>query len=217
MTKHNSDSLTKIQTSILQVIMQSKAHRGIVPSMREIAEKVGLSSVASIAYQLDNLEEKGYIRRQGNLSRNTEILINIEDWDDTPASENTAPKSASVSVPMVGSIAAGIPLTAEENIDGYYPLPLDLVGSGELFMLKVVGESMIDAAICEGDWVVVRKQNTADNGDIVAAELDGEATVKAFRQRDGKTWLLPRNSAFEPIDGTHAKIMGKVVTVLRKV
>jgi len=217
MTKHNSDSLTKIQTSILQVIMQSKAHRGIVPSMREIAEKVGLSSVASIAYQLDNLEEKGYIRRQGNLSRNTEILINIEDWDDTPTSENTAPKSASVSVPMVGSIAAGIPLTAEENIDGYYPLPLDLVGSGELFMLKVVGESMIDAAICEGDWVVVRKQNTADNGDIVAAELDGEATVKAFRQRDGKTWLLPRNSAFEPIDGTHAKIMGKVVTVLRKV
>jgi len=217
MTKHNSDSLTKIQTSILQVIMQSKAHRGIVPSMREIAEKVGLSSVASIAYQLDNLEEKGYIRRQGNLSRNTEILINVEDWDDTPASENTAPKSASVSVPMVGSIAAGIPLTAEENIDGYYPLPLDLVGSGELFMLKVVGESMIDAAICEGDWVVVRKQNTADNGDIVAAELDGEATVKAFRQRDGKTWLLPRNSAFEPIDGTHAKIMGKVVTVLRKV
>jgi repressor LexA len=217
MTKHNSDSLTKIQTSILQVIMQSKAHRGIVPSMREIAEKVGLSSVASIAYQLDNLEEKGYIRRQGNLSRNTEILINIEDWDDTPGSENTAPKSASVSVPMVGSIAAGIPLTAEENIDGYYPLPLDLVGSGELFMLKVVGESMIDAAICEGDWVVVRKQNTADNGDIVAAELDGEATVKAFRQRDGKTWLLPRNSAFEPIDGTHAKIMGKVVTVLRKV
>jgi repressor LexA len=217
MTKHSSDSLTKIQTSILQVIMQSKAHRGIVPSMREIAEKVGLSSVASIAYQLDNLEEKGYIRRQGNLSRNTEILINIEDWNDTPTSENAAPRSASVSVPMVGSIAAGIPLTAEENIDGYYPLPLDLVGSGELFMLKVVGESMIDAAICEGDWVVVRKQNTADNGDIVAAELDGEATVKAFRQRDGKTWLLPRNSAFEPIDGTHAKIMGKVVTVLRKV
>ena len=185
--------------------------------MREIAEKVGLSSVASIAYQLDNLEEKGYIRRQGNLSRNTEILINIDDWDDAPASENSAPRSASVVIPMVGRIAAGIPLTAEEVVDGYYPLPLDLVGSGELFMLKVVGESMIDAAICDGDWVVVRKQNTADNGDIVAAELDGEATVKAFRQRDGKTWLLPRNSAFEPIDGTHAKIMGKVVTVLRKV
>jgi repressor LexA len=217
MAKRSSDSLTEIQTNILQVIMQSKAHRGIIPSMREIAEKVGLSSVASIAYQLDNLAEKGYIRREGNTSRNTEILINIEDWDDAPASENAAPRSASVVIPMVGRIAAGIPLTAEENIDGYYPLPLDLVGSGELFMLKVVGESMIDASICEGDWVVVRKQNNADNGDIVAAELDGEATVKAFRQRDGKTWLLPRNSAFEPIDGTHAKIMGKVVTVLRKV
>jgi repressor LexA len=217
MAKRSSDSLTEIQTNILQVIMQSKAHRGIIPSMREIAEKVGLSSVASIAYQLDNLAEKGYIRREGNTSRNTEILINIEDWDDAPASENAAPRSASVVIPMVGRIAAGIPLTAEENIDGYYPLPLDLVGSGELFMLKVVGESMIDASICDGDWVVVRKQNNADNGDIVAAELDGEATVKAFRQRDGKTWLLPRNSAFEPIDGTHAKIMGKVVTVLRKV
>jgi len=217
MAKRSSDSLTEIQTNILQVIMQSKAHRGIIPSMREIAEKVGLSSVASIAYQLDNLAEKGYIRREGNTSRNTEILINIEDWDDAPASENAAPRSASVVIPMVGRIAAGIPLTAEENIDGYYPLPLDLVGSGELFMLRVVGESMIDASICEGDWVVVRKQNNADNGDIVAAELDGEATVKAFRQRDGKTWLLPRNSAFEPIDGTHAKIMGKVVTVLRKV
>ncbi len=217
MAKRSSDSLTEIQTAILQVIMQSKTHRGIVPSMREIAEKVGLSSVASIAYQLDNLEEKGYIRRQGNLSRNTEILINIDDWDDAPAAENAAPRSASVVIPMVGRIAAGIPLTAEEQVDGYYPLPLDLVGSGELFMLKVVGESMIDAAICEGDWVVVRKQNSADNGDIVAAELDGEATVKAFRQRDGKTWLLPRNSAYEPIDGTHAKIMGKVVTVLRKV
>jgi len=217
MAKRSSDSLTEIQTNILQVIMQSKAHRGIIPSMREIAEKVGLSSVASIAYQLDNLAEKGYIRREGNTSRNTEILINIEDWDDAPASENAAPRSASVVIPMVGRIAAGIPLTAEENIDGYYPLPLDLVGSGELFMLRVVGESMIDASICEGDWVVVRKQNNADNGDIVSAELDGEATVKAFRQRDGKTWLLPRNSAFEPIDGTHAKIMGKVVTVLRKV
>jgi len=217
MAKRSSDSLTEIQTNILQVIMQSKAHRGIIPSMREIAEKVGLSSVASIAYQLDNLAEKGYIRREGNTSRNTEILINIEDWDDAPASENAAPRSASVVIPMVGRIAAGIPLTAEDNIDGYNPLPLDLVGSGELFMLKVVGESMIDASICDGDWVVVRKQNNADNGDIVAAELDGEATVKAFRQRDGKTWLLPRNSAFEPIDGTHAKIMGKVVTVLRKV
>jgi repressor LexA len=106
---------------------------------------------------------------------------------------------------------------AEENMTEKYPLPKELVGSGELFMLKINGDSMIDAAICEGDWVVIRKQNYADNGDIVAAEIEGEATLKVFKQRDGKTWLLPRNSAYEPIDGTHATILGKLVTVIRKV
>ena len=219
MTRKNSDSLTEIQASILQVIMQSKAGRGIVPSMREIAEAVGLSSVASISYQLDNLEQKGYIRRQDNLSRNTEVLITPEGWDDSASSgiENAIPMAATAMVPLVGAIAAGIPITADQNVEEIFPLPRTLVGSGELFMLKVKGDSMQDAAICDGDWVVIRTQNNADNGDIVAAEIDGEATVKAFKQRDGKVWLLPRNSAYEPIDGTHAKIMGKVVTVLRKI
>lgn len=216
MAKRGSSSLTDIQASILQVILKSKASRGIVPSMREIAELVGLNSVASVAYQLDNLEEKGYIRRQENLSRNTEVLITPEGWDEEGSVENSTPMEATALVPLVGQIAAGIPITADQNVDGYYPLPRNLVGSGELFMLKVKGESMQDAAICDGDWVVVRKQNVVENGDIVAAELDGEATVKTFKQRDGKVWLLPRNSAFEPIDGTHATIMGKVVTVLRK-
>ncbi len=217
MSKRNSSSLTDIQAQILQVILQSKSSRGIVPSMREIAELVGLNSVASVAYQLDNLEEKGYIRRQENLSRNTEVLITPEGWDDAETAENLIPMASTSIVPLVGEIAAGIPITADQNVVEKFPLPKTLVGSGELFMLKVKGESMIDAAICDGDWVVIRVQNTAENGDIVAAEIDGEATVKAFKQRDGKTWLLPRNSAFEPIDGTHAKIMGKVVTVLRKI
>lgn len=187
--------------------------------MREIAEAVGLNSVASVSYQLDNLEQKGYIRREDNLSRNTEVLITPEGWEDagTSPADNVIPMAATAMVPLVGQIAAGIPITADQNVEEIYPLPRTLVGSGELFMLKVKGDSMQDAAICDGDWVVVRKQNNADNGDIVAAELDGEATVKAFKQRDGKTWLLPRNSAYEPIDGTHATIMGKVVTVLRKV
>ena len=107
-------------------------------------------------------------------------------------------------VPLVGRIAAGVPITAEQQVEEIFPLPRQLVGKGDLFMLKVSGESMIDAAICDGDWVVVRTQPTADNGDIVAAMLDGEATVKTFRQRDGHTWLLPRNSAFEPILGDEA-------------
>jgi len=219
MTRKSSDALTDTQASILQAIMQSKANRGIVPSMREIAEAVGLNSVASVSYQLDNLEQKGYIRREDNLSRNTEVLITPEGWEDaeTSPADNVIPMAATAMVPLVGQIAAGIPITADQNVEEIYPLPRTLVGSGELFMLKVKGDSMQDAAICDGDWVVVRKQNNAENGDIVAAELDGEATVKAFKQRDGKTWLLPRNSAYEPMDGTHATIMGKVVTVLRKV
>lgn len=219
MTRKATDSLTEIQASILQMILQSKATRGIVPSMREIAEAVGLSAVASVSYQLDNLEQKGYIRRQDNLSRNIEVMIVPDGWDSSEATigENSVPMASTALVPLVGQIAAGIPITADQNVEEIYPLPKSLVGSGKLFMLRVKGDSMIEAAICDGDWVVVREQKTAENGEIVAAELDGEATVKTFRQRDGKTWLLPRNSAFEPIDGTHATIMGIVVTVLRKV
>jgi len=216
MAKRDSAALTETQAAILQVIIQSKNNRGIIPSMREIADLVGLNSVASVSYQLDNLEEKGYIRRQENLSRNTEVLITPDGWEETVL-EASAPMAATAIVPLVGAIAAGIPITAEQNVEEYFPLPKTLVGSGELFMLKVKGDSMQDAAICDGDWVVVRSQKTVENGDIVAAELDGEATVKTFKERDGKIWLLPRNSSYEPIDGTHATIMGKVVTVLRKV
>jgi repressor LexA len=217
MARQKSDSLTEIQTAILQVITHSKAERGIVPSMREIADAVELGSTASVSYQLDNLEAKGYIRRQDNLSRNIEVLISPEGWDATTADGNIAAMSATTMVPWVGQIAAGIPITADQNIEEVMALPRTLVGQGELFMLKVVGESMIDAAICDGDWVVVRRQQNADNGDIVAAQIDGEATVKTFKNRDGQIWLLPRNSAFEPIPGNHAEILGKVVSVLRKV
>jgi repressor LexA len=117
---------------------------------------------------------------------------------------------------LVGRIAAGGPILAEEMIEDVFALPRDLVGTGELFMLKVVGDSMVDAAICDGDWVVVRQQNSCDNGDIVAALLDNEATVKTFKRRDGHVWLMPHNPAYAPILGDDATIMGKVVTVLRK-
>jgi repressor LexA len=207
-------SLSEKQLAILEVIQQSKASRGYPPSMREIGDAVGLSSLSSVTHQLNQLELSGYLRRDPNRPRALEVLI------DLPSSDNpeTAPSVGDAAmVPLVGRIAAGIPITAEQQVEEVFPLPRQLVGKGELFMLKVVGESMIDAAICDGDWVVVRTQKNAENGEIVAAMLDGEATVKVFRQRDGHTWLLPRNSAFEPILGDAAEVLGKVVAVLRSV
>lgn len=120
-------------------------------------------------------------------------------------------------VPVVGRIAAGGPILAEQSVETVFPLPSELVGDGDLFLLKVVGESMIEAAICDGDWVVVRRQPDADNGEIVAAMLEDEATVKTFKRRDGHVWLMPHNPAFEPIPGDDAQILGKVVAVLRRV
>jgi repressor LexA len=210
-------SLSDKQLAILDVIQRSVSSRGYPPSMREIGDAVGLSSLSSVTHQLNQLELSGYLRRDPNRPRAMEVLIDLpsngEDRDDL--AESTTPVGDAAMVPLVGRIAAGIPITAEEQIDEIFPLPRQLVGKGELFMLKVVGESMIDAAICDGDWVVVRKQQTAENGDIVAAMLDSEATVKVFRQRDGHTWLLPRNSNFEPILGDYAEVLGKVVAVLR--
>ncbi|MFT4028398.1 MAG: transcriptional repressor LexA [Protaetiibacter sp.] len=207
-------SLSEKQLAILEVIQRSVARRGYPPSMREIGDAVGLASLSSVTHQLNQLELAGYLRRDPNRPRALEVLIDIPIADD-PSS--TAPVGDAAMVPLVGRIAAGVPITAEQQVEEIFPLPRQLVGKGELFMLKVSGESMIDAAICDGDWVVVRAQRTADNGEIVAAMLDGEATVKVFRQRDGHTWLLPRNTAFEPILGDQAEVLGKVVAVLRSV
>jgi len=184
--------------------------------MREIGDAVGLASLSSVTHQLNQLELSGYLRRDPNRPRALEILIDLPQHD-AASSEDSIPVGDAAMVPLVGRIAAGIPITADQQVDEIFPLPRQLVGKGDLFMLKVVGESMIDAAICDGDWVVVRQQKTAENGDIVAAMLDDEATVKVFRQRDGHTWLLPRNSAFEPILGDFADVLGKVVAVLRAV
>jgi repressor LexA len=203
--------LTAKQQSILDAIRASIATRGYPPSMREIGDAAGLSSLSSVSHQLGQLELGGWIRRDPNRPRALEVLVDEPTTDDRPDID------ATTLVPLVGRIAAGVPITAEQHVDEIVPLPRQLVGTGDLFMLKVVGESMIDAAICDGDWVVVRSQQTAENGDIVAAMLDEEATVKVFRQRDGHTWLLPRNSAFEPILGDEASVLGKVVAVLRSI
>jgi len=210
--------LTAKQSTILAAITESIGRRGYPPSMREIGDAVGLRSLSSVTHQLNQLELAGRIRRDPNRPRALEVLVDSAAPVAPPATVfTTSDDGDTAHVPMVGRIAAGIPITAEQQVEDVMPLPRQLVGKGELFMLRVVGDSMIDAAICDGDWVVVRQQHDAENGDIVAAMLDDEATVKVFRQRDGHTWLLPRNSAFEPIVGDHATIVGKVVAVLRSI
>jgi repressor LexA len=210
-------SLSEKQLAILDVIQRSVQGRGYPPSMREIGDAVGLASLSSVTHQLNQLELSGYLRRDPNRPRALEILIDLPSPSNVVDFESSTPVGDAAMVPLVGRIAAGVPITADQQVEEVFPLPRQLVGKGDLFMLKVSGESMIDAAICDGDWVVVRQQPTAENGDIVAAMLDGEATVKVFRQRDGHTWLLPRNTNFEPILGDEADVLGKIVAVLRAV
>ena len=216
-TTRRRKSLSEKQLAIMDVIQRSVQSRGYPPSMREIGDAVGLASLSSVTHQLNQLELSGYLRRDPNRPRALEILIDLPAPTNVVDFENATPVGDAAMVPLVGRIAAGVPITADQQVEEVFPLPRQLVGKGELFMLKVSGESMIDAAICDGDWVVVRQQPTAENGDIVAAMLDGEATVKVFRQRDGHTWLLPRNTNFEPILGDEADVLGKIVAVLRAV
>ena len=208
-----ADGLTVRQRIVLDMIRTAVETRGYPPSMREIGEAVGLTSPSSVAYQLQALEKKGYLRRDPKLPRAMEVVDPAEGHDITGIGDSLPEAQY---VPVIGRIAAGGPILAEQAIEEVFPLPKSLVGDGELFLLKVVGESMIEAAICDGDWVVVRSQNDATNGDIVAAMLDDEATVKTFQRKNGHVRLLPANKDFSPIDGDHARIVGKVVAVLRR-
>ncbi|WP_445161031.1 transcriptional repressor LexA [Mycobacterium sp. Dal123C01] len=218
---HSVDSsLTQRQRTILKVIRESVSTRGYPPSIREIGDAVGLTSTSSVAHQLRTLERKGFLRRDPNRPR----AVDVRSAEDVAAANAPVTDVAGSDalpeptyVPVLGRIAAGGPILAEEAVEDIFPLPRELVGEGTLFLLKVVGESMIEAAICDGDWVVVRQQNVADNGDIVAAMLDGEATVKTFKRAGGQVWLMPHNPAFDPIPGNEATVLGKVVTVIRKV
>src|SRR5690606_26584045 len=225
--------LTPRQEKVLHVIRDSVDRRGYPPSLREIGTAVQLASPSSVAYQLRMLERKGYLRRDPNRPRAIEVVLPgsgegtapgyrragqlqedvasvvqrgydetvQQDYDETGIGDA---RPSATYVPVVGRIAAGGPILAEEAVEDIFPLPKQIVGDGELFLLKVVGDSMIDAAICDGDWVVVRRQDDATNGDIVAAMLDNEATVKTFKRKDGKLWLMPHNDAYDPIDGDAA-------------
>jgi repressor LexA len=214
--------LTWRQRKVLQVIRDSVQRRGYPPSMREIGEAVGLTSTSSVSYQLSTLQNKGYLRRDAGRPRTVEVRLPghpavrpDSDIDDEMPMDITSQEAAYV--PLVGRIAAGGPILAEQAIEDIFPLPRQLVGEGTLFLLKVVGDSMINAAIADGDWVVVRQQPVAENGDIVAAMIEGEATVKTFKRSAEHVWLMPHNPAYTPIPGDEAEILGKVVAVLRRV
>jgi repressor LexA len=220
------DGLTARQRRVLEEIRDSVERRGYPPSMREIGLAVGLTSPSSVAHQLAALERKGFLRRDPNRPRAIEVFMPGESrgvryhdssaatYDDTGVRDSRPEASY---VPVLGRIAAGGPILAEEAVEDVFPLPRQIVGDGQLFLLRVVGDSMVDAAICDGDWVVVRQQSDAVNGDIVAAMLDGEATVKTFKRKDGHVWLMPHNDSYDPIDGDHAVILGRVQAVLRKI
>ena len=206
----DASGLTLRQRKILDFINATTAGRGYPPSVREIGDAVGLASTSSVQHQLRQLVDKGHITRDATRARAMEVRT------PEPAQLSELRPDAQY-VPLVGQIAAGGPILAEQAVEDVFPLPKSLVGDGTLFMLKVKGDSMVDAAICDGDFVVVRQQPTCENGEIVAALLDGEATVKTFKKRDGHVWLMPHNPAYAPILGDSATIMGKVVSVLRRV
>jgi repressor LexA len=215
----DATGLTPRQRKVLEVIKESVERRGYPPTIREIGQAVGLTSTSSVSHQLQRLQEKGFLRREE--SRPRAVDVRLPEAPPTQAEQDEeavrAARPQPAYVPVVGRIAAGGPVLAEQAVEDVFPLPRELVGSGTLFLLKVVGDSMVEAAIADGDWVVVRQQSTAENGDIVAAMIDGEATVKTWKRRDGRTWLLPHNPAYAPIPGDEAVVLGRVVTVLRKV
>ncbi|WP_435831570.1 transcriptional repressor LexA [Catellatospora methionotrophica] len=198
--------LTMRQQQILRVIREWVDRHGYPPTVREIAAKIGVSSPSTVAHHLTAMQQRGVIRRDAERPRAVDARAGLAGTPSPPAP---------VFVPLIGTIAAGRPLLAEEAIEDVLPLPQEIVGHGTLFALRVRGDSMIDAAICDGDTVVVRQQPTADNGDIVAAMIDGEATVKVYRNLNDAVQLLPRNSSYAPITANDAVVLGKVVAVLR--
>jgi repressor LexA len=223
----DASGLTPRQRKVLEVIRAAVERRGYPPSVREIGEAVGLTSTSSVAHQMKVLQAKGYLRRDPHRPRAVEVLLPPDSPDESfpgdvvePLEDEAGEAAARPTptyVPVVGRIAAGGPVLAEQAVEDIFPLPKELVGEGTLFMLRVTGDSMINAAICDGDWVVVRQQPVADNGDVVAAMIEGEATVKTYKRRDGHVWLLPHNDDYAPIDGDEATVLGRVVAVLRRV
>lgn len=202
--------LTKRQEEILNFIIRQVQKKGYPPSVREIGKAVGLSSSSTVHSHLTTLEEKGYLRRDPTKPRALEIL-------GLRPLELQARTKRLRNIPLVGRIAAGTPILAQENIEDIFPLPIDFVRTENAFMLEVKGESMVGAGILSGDYVIVKQQPMADNGDIVVALMEDEATVKRFYKEKQGIRLQPENPALEPIITKDVKILGKVIGVLRKI
>ena len=219
----DGDGLTQRQRRVLEVIRDSIERRGYPPSVREIGEAVGSPPPPRSPTSCRCCRRRAGCGATRTGPRALDVRLpgdrsHAGDGQPTsPPGAGRADGPAPTYVPLVGRIAAGGPVLAEQAVEDVFPLPRELVGEGTLFMLKVVGDSMVDAAICDGDWVVVRQQPTAENGEIVAAMIDGEATVKTYKRRDGHVWLMPHNPAYEPIPGDDATVLGRVVSVLRRV
>ncbi|MDN5859403.1 MAG: transcriptional repressor LexA [Pseudonocardia sp.] len=217
-----SPGLTPRQRKVLAVIRDWVERFGYPPSVREIGDAVGLTSTSSVHHQLRALEKKGYLRRDPNRTRAVDVRGPEElagdhgDTDPHTGASLADERPTPAFVPLLGNIAAGGPILAEQAVESVFPLPREIVGEGTLFLLNVRGDSMVDVAITDGDWVVVRQQPDAENGEIVAAMIDGEATVKTFKRRDGHVWLMPANPAYQPIPGDDASLLGRVVAVLRR-
>ncbi len=206
----SEEDLSERQRKVLEAIRDWMRDHGYPPSVREIGTAVGLTSTSSVAYQLRVLERKGYLRKDPHRPRTVGVLVGGDTESAWAAQANAA------YVPLVGRIAAGGPILAEEAIEDVYPMPKEIVGDGTLFLLRVVGDSMVDLAITDGDWVAVRQQPEAENGDVVAAMIEGEATVKTFKRTEEHVWLVPHSSSYDPILGDEATILGKVVAVMRR-
>jgi len=211
------EGLTDRQRAILQFVAETVSERGYPPAVREIGEALGLASSSTVHSHLHALQRKGYIRIDPTKPRAIELLYDAE-------TELPRERSAARSVPLLGRIAAGAPILAEENVDEIYPMPAELVGDGNVFMLEVRGDSMIEAGILDGDFVIVRQQPTAHSGEIVAAMMpseygeSSEATVKTIRHRGSAVILEPANPGMKPFEAPPGtEIIGKVVAVFRKV
>ncbi len=207
MPRRKSTGISRRQQQILDFISKQADLHGYPPSVREIGQAVGLRSTSTVHGHLSQLEKKGYIRRDPTKPRTIELL---------PSSGSVRP-GAAVAVPVVGRVTAGQPILAVENIEDYFPLPRDFGEQGKLFMLKVRGDSMIEAGILDDDFVIVRQQDAADNGDIVVALLDDEATVKRFFREADSVRLQPENRFMDPIIVRDVTVLGKVVGVVRRI
>ena len=219
--KRNTEELTTRQKQILRYITKQIQTNGYAPSVREIGRAVGLSSTATVHCYLKKLEELGYIRKENQKGRTLRVLKKEDDLYN-PKRIGKEPSKAffnkkeMVDVPVVGKITAGSPILAVENITDTLPIPIDFVGNSQSFMLVVSGESMIEAGILDGDLILVRRQNVKENGEIIVALIDDEATVKTFYKEKDHIRLQPENSTMDPIIVPDCKILGKVIGVFRK-